>query len=338
MKRIAGLLLLMTALFCIAAPEGAYAQRRKIVLKVASLVPENTAWGIALNRMSSEWARITNGEVEFRVYHNGVLGSEEDTLRKLRMNEIQGAILSSFGLNTITPEIMTLSCPFLIRNDGELDMILHNLKPDLEARINAKGFYTVAWARVGWVKIFSKAPVFLPGDLKRQKLGTNADELALMQAFKTMGYQMIPVAMNDVLIALNGGMIDAVYQSPIAVGGLQIFGVAKNMASINIAPFMGGVVLNRTAWRAVPERYKEQLLAANKRIEGELDLSIKQLEDEVIGTMSKYGLVVNQISPEQEKVWFDDVERAIPSLVGTTFDRSTYERIESLLKSYRSGR
>jgi TRAP-type C4-dicarboxylate transport system substrate-binding protein len=254
------------------------------------------------------------------------------------MNEIQGAILSSFGLNAITPEIMTLSCPFLIRTDEELDMILNNLKPELEAKINAKGFYTVAWARVGWVKIFSKAPVFLPGDLKRQKLGTSAEELALMQAFKAMGYQMIPVVTNDVLIALNGGMIDAVYQSPIAVGGLQIFGVAKNMASINIAPFMGGVILNRIAWRAVPDRYKSQLLAANKRIEEELDISIQRLEEEVIGTMSKYGLVVNQISPEQEKIWYDDVERAIPSLVGSTFDRNTYQQIESLLRTYRNRR
>jgi len=33
-----------------------FAQRR-ITIKLASLVPENTAWGAAINRMAAEWNR-----------------------------------------------------------------------------------------------------------------------------------------------------------------------------------------------------------------------------------------------------------------------------------------
>jgi TRAP-type C4-dicarboxylate transport system substrate-binding protein len=334
MKKLIGMLALGVLLFGLIGPAPVYAQR-KLVIKMASPVPENTPWGAALTEMSNEWNRITGGEVELRIYHNGVLGTEDDVLRKLRINEIQAAVLTSFGLNSITPQVLTMSCPFLIRTDAELDYVLENLKADLEAKINAQGFFTLAWSRAGWVKFFSKAPVFTPADLRRQKVGTAEEEPELMQAFKAMGYQMVAVSNNDILIALNGGMVDAVYQSPIAVGSLQIFGVAKNMASINIAPFMGGIVLNQRAWRAVPDRYKTQLLAATRRIEQSLDRAILALEADAVRTMSQYGLVINQISPAQEQIWYEDVERAMPALVGTTFDRETYEKIIALLRTHR---
>ncbi|AEF85762.1 putative trap dicarboxylate transporter- dctp subunit [Treponema primitia ZAS-2] len=321
---------------CMVNPASAFAQR-KITIKLASLVPESTPWGAALNQMAAEWAAATNGEVDLRIYHNGTAGGEADVLRKLKMNQIQAAILTTFGLNAITPGIMTLSCPFLIRDNTELDLVLNELKPELEKGINDKGFYFLAWSKVGWVKFFSKSPVFTPNDLKRQKLGTSDTEPALMDAFKAMGYQMVPVAMNQVLVYLNGGMIDAVYQSPVNVGGLQIFGLAKNMASINIAPFLGGIVMNQAAWRSIPDRYKPELIRIAKKMEADLDSSIQALEAGVIETMRQYGLVINQLTPAQEQLWYDDVNRVIPSLFGTTLDRATYGRIEAILQTRRTG-
>ncbi|MDR3167280.1 MAG: TRAP transporter substrate-binding protein DctP [Treponema sp.] len=340
MKHIGRMVIFCIILGSILFPNQSFAQRRKITIKLASLVPENTPWGAALNRMAREWGAVTNGEVELIIYHNGIAGNEGDVLRKLKGNQVQAAILSSFGLNSITSghEIITLSCPFLIRNNEELDLVLKDLKPTLEERINGQGFFTLAWSKAGWVKFFSKGPVFVPGDLKRQRLGINEQEPALMDAFKAMGYQLVPVAMNQVLVSLSGGMIDAVYQSPVNVGGLQIFGVAKNMASINIAPFMGGIVMNQTAWRSIPDQYKPELLRIAKRLEAELDTSIQQLEADAITTMKNYGLVINEVSPAQEQIWYDDVNRVIPSLLGKVFNRDIYERIETLLKTYRNRR
>jgi TRAP-type C4-dicarboxylate transport system substrate-binding protein len=113
--------------------------QRKITIKMASPIPEATPWGKFFNQIANDWKRITNGEVELIVYHNGVAGNEKDVVRSLRLNQIQGAVLSTLGLYEITPEIMTLSCPFLIRDDNELDLILAALKGDLETRINSKG-------------------------------------------------------------------------------------------------------------------------------------------------------------------------------------------------------
>ncbi|MDR3333956.1 MAG: TRAP transporter substrate-binding protein DctP [Treponema sp.] len=321
--------------FSVLLPGPVFAQRRKLTIKLASLVPENTPWGDALNRMAGEWAQISNGEVELIIYHNGVAGTEVDALRKLRLNQAQAAMLSSFSLDTIAPGIMTLSCPFLIRNNAELDIVLETLKPELERRISEKNFFPLAWSKVGWVRFFSKSPVFVPADLKSLKLGTDENDPAMIDAFKAMGYKMVPVAMNQVLISLGSGMIEAMYQSPVNMAGTQAFGVAKHMASIAIAPFMGCIVLNQTTWNRIPEQYRDALRQSARRMEAELSVSIQELEQSVIKSMQKNGLIIHEINDAQQQLWYDDVGRVIPSLLGSTFDRGMYQRIETIVKNQR---
>jgi len=334
-KRKIRFLLVILILFFIVNP--LFAQR-KITIKLASLVPENTAWGAAINRLAAEWARITNGEVEVIVYHNAAAGDEPEVLRKLRINQIQAAVFSSLGMNAVMPEVMAFSYPLLIRNDAELDEVMRRLKPDLDARIQQNGFVTLAWARAGWIKFFSRSPVLTPDDLRRQKLGTSADDQQMIQAFRIMGYQMVSVNMSELMIVLNSGMIDAIYQSPIYAAGNQLFAVARNMSSINIAPFMGGVLMNNTAWRRIPDRYKPQLLEVCRQIEREIESSIAELETEAISTMLRYGLRIHELTPAQMQVWYDDTARFENNLVGTTnaiFNREFYFKIRNILTEYR---
>jgi len=328
-------ILLVLALIITAGP--VFAQR-KITIKMASPVPENTPWGNYLNKIASEWKRITNGEVEIIIYHNRTAGKEEAVVRNMRVNQLQAGVLSTFGLTEIAPEVMTLSCPFFIRNNDELDLVLNEIKDELEAKVNGKDFITLAWAKVGWVKFFSKQPVFVPADLKKQKLGTINDFEQLNQVFKSMGFQLVPVTVDELLISLSSPMVDAVYESPLAVGSAQIFALANNMASINMAPFMGAIVMNRRTWNAIPDKYKPQLLEAVKKEEMELNTLVRKFEEDMIRLMEGYGLKVNQLTPEQEQLWYDEVGRVMPTLIGSVFDRNIYNRIEVILRNYRSKR
>ena len=310
--------------------------QRQVVIKLASMVPENTDWGQAVNKLAAEWSRVTNGAVKLQVYANGTQGTEDEVLRKLNMNTVQAAIFTSFGLNKIAPEILTLSCPFLIRSEAELDEVLKNVKGDFEAKINSQNYFALALVKGGWVKFFSRNPVLVPADLRRQKVGTVPSEPELARAFRSMGYQIVEVEQSRILIALNGGTIDAIYMSPIFAAGAQYFGVAKNMASINIAPFMGGIVLNKRAWESIPAQHRNAIIAVTQRVGAELEASLLKLEADTIRQMKNNGLRENQVNPQQMEEWYNDMTRAIPGLLGSTFDRTTYNKIDGILRTYRS--
>jgi len=316
-----------------------FAQRR-LTIRLASLVPENTAWGQSINRLAAEFSRITNGEVEVIVFHNGTAGNETEVLQKLRINQLQAAVFTSMGLNSVIPEIMAISYPFLIRNDEEYNAVMRVLRPDLDARLQQSGFVTLAWAHAGWVRIFSRTPVFTPDDLRRIRMGTGTDDQQMIQAFRLMGFQMVNVTLNELMVALNSGRIDAVYNSPVFVAGNQIFGIARNMTSINVAPFMGGILLNANTWRQIPERYRAQLMNVCRQVERDIERSITSLENEAIATMLRFGLVRNDLTPAQMQVWYDDTARYENILVGgsnPTFNRDYYNRIRNILTEFRRG-
>ncbi|MDR2943419.1 MAG: TRAP transporter substrate-binding protein DctP [Treponema sp.] len=331
-------LLTVILLFFIVCP--IFAQG-KITIRLASLVPENTAWGAGINRIAAEWSRITNGEVEVIVFHNGTAGGEGEVLRKLKINQIQAAVFTSAGVSAIMPEVMAISYPFLIRNDEELNAVMLKIKPQLDTKIQQNGYVTLAWACAGWIKIFSKMPVFTPDELKKARLSSPPDDQQMIQAFRLMGYQIVPVSLPDTLVAFRSGMIDATYISPIYAAGNQLFGVAGNMVNVNVAPFMGGVFMNNTAWRRIPDKYKPQLLEVCKKLEREIESSISGFETEAVSTMVKYGLKVNNPSSQQVQIWYDDTAKYENNLVGgvtPVFNREYYLQIKDILTQYRKGR
>jgi TRAP-type C4-dicarboxylate transport system substrate-binding protein len=289
--------------------------------------------------MASEWSAATNGEVRLQIYPNGTQGSEPDVLQKLNMNVIQAAVLTSMGLNRLAPEIMTISTPFLIRNDEELEVVMNDLLPDVEKTINNQNYFSMAIVKCGWVKIFSRTPVFVPADLKRMKVWSDPNEPGMNQVFKSMGYQVVPVEGSRVLIALNGGTIDAVWNSPIISAGFQFFGVAKNMATVNLAPALAGIVINKHTWETIPAQYRPELQRITRQVGKEMETSLAGLEDEAVVTMKKYGLTINTLDARQEQEWYADLERAVPGLLDSpTFNREAYEKIDGILKAYRNGR
>jgi len=331
------LLLAVLVLFFFVSP--LYAQR-KITIRLASLVPENTPWGAAINRMAADWSKTTNGEVQVIVFHNATAGDEPEVLRKLKMNDIQAAVFTSIGISSLMPEVMAVSYPFLIRNDAELNEVMGKIRPELDTKIQQNGFVTLAWAQAGWIKIFSKTPVYVPSDLRKLKLGTGSEE-EMLQAFRIMGYQMVPTTLPNIITDLNSGKIDALYQSPIYAASGQVFGIAKNMASVNVAPFMGGILMNNTAWRRIPEKYRPELLAICKRMEKDIETSIINLEKDTISTMVRYGLQINELTAQQMQEWFDDTAKYENRMVGTNppvFNRDYYYKISAILSEYRKGR
>jgi TRAP-type C4-dicarboxylate transport system substrate-binding protein len=310
----------------------------QVEIKLASSLPRNSDWGRTLDRIAADWTRSTNGEVTLNVFHQRA-GSEEDYLKWLRQDRLQAAILTSSALYSIAPEVMALSIPFLIRNNDEFDAVLRETRPILDARIEEKGYKNLVWVKGGWVKIFSRSPVFIPDDLRKLKVATNPGDKKLTDAFKAMGFQMVGVAMTEIPQFLASRRIDALYQSPIAVEATQLYKMAGNMCSVNLAPFMGGILMSRRGWEQIPERYRNRLLEVTRRAGAEIEGSFARREQESINAMRAAGARINEISARDEAVWYQDMAERLPGMIERNiFHKEMYQRIVAILENYRRGR
>jgi len=312
-----------------------------IEVKLASPLPKESPWGRTLDRVASEWSRITNGQVRLNVRHGGVEGSESKMRQSLAGDIIQGAVFTSFGLSAIDPGIMTLSAPFLIRNESELNAVMQEMQRELDQRFNRGNYFILAWSKSGFVNIFSRDPVYTPDDLRKMKIASNTEASEMNTVFKTMGFQIIESDWGEVGNKLNAGTVAAVYQQPAAVAAFQLQSILKNMLSINIAPVLGGIVLNQVTWKKIGDlnpRYQQELLDVTRKIANEFDNSLTKTVNDAITTMRRSGLSVNQATAAQEQQWISEVERATTSLLGTTFDRDIYQRVSGILTRIRARR
>jgi TRAP-type C4-dicarboxylate transport system substrate-binding protein len=341
MKRIAFLIaavffLLYTA-GSVFAQRGGRSQGSVIEVRLASPMPRNSDWGKTLDRIASEWARVTNNEVRLRILHDGVEGGDAKMLSSLSSDNIQAALFASFGLAEICPAIMTLSVPFMIRNDAELDLVLKETLPLLEAQINKTNFVVVSWSKGGWVNIFSKDPVFVPDDMRKHKVATNPESGAFNLAFKTMGFQMVEMDITDIGPKVANNVVTACYQSPAAIAPVGLHRYLKYMLNKPLAPYLGALVINRNTWNKIsPERQRE-LVAATQRIAVEFDTLMPKIVDNAVAVMTRDGLKVDNLTPAQEELWRTELQKAIPGLLGTVFDRDLYQRINVILEKSRSG-
>jgi len=109
------------------------------------------------------------------------------------------------------------------------------------------------------------------------------------------------------------------------------------MLDIPIAPFVGGIVMNRVTWNKLgPDRQRE-LTRVTQRMAAEFDASMPKTISNAVLMMQKDGLKVNRPNPSQEEVWRSEMLKAVPPLIGSTFDRDMYRRIGGILEKARGG-
>jgi len=328
--------------FVLAMPGAVFAQRGgragdTIEIRVASPLPRNSDWGRALDRIAGEWARVTNNTVRARIIHDGLEGGESRMLSSLATNNVQAALFTSFGLSEIVPEVMSLSVPFKIRDDVELGLVLRDVLPVLEEKANSTNFVVLAWSQAGWVNIFSREAILEPNDLRRMRLATNADSENMNTVFRSMGFNLVEAEGADMGPMLANGMINALYQSPAAVAPLGLHRNLNHMLDMPIAPFMGGIVLNRVTWNRLGPERQRAMMEVTRRIAAEFDATMPRTVNNAVNMMQRDGLSVNRPNPQQRQLWYNEALRALPPLLGSTFDRAMHERISLILERSRNG-
>lgn len=304
-------------------------------IKVASVAPENSPFGEALNQIAADWSRISGGSIQLRVYHNGIAGDQADMLRKIRIGQLQGGVFTSSGLSTVVDESLDVSVPFLIRNDAELAYVMSHISDSLDASALRHGYEALAWVPSGWLHFFSRAPIRTPDDLKAQKIGVSPEQPQLFQAFNLLGYHPVTVGIPETLSSLNSGLADVILTSPLAAAGYQWFAVADNMLDADIAPFLGAILLSAQTWQRIPADLRPQLEDEVQRVARDLAGRTKALEQQAINTMESYGLHRVEMTAQQRDAWSQEFTRSYPKIVGTAFSPGMFDTIQKLLEQYR---
>jgi len=308
------------------------------VIKIGSIAPSRSPWDKALNEVAADWERISNGTVQVKIYAGSIAGNELDMIRKMRLGTLNGAVLSNMGMIKINRDLFVLSAPFLTDSEQEFQYVFEKMKPVFQKQIEEKGFKILLWTQAGWAYFFTKDKVLYPEDMKKYKISFTADEPEMEQAWKKMGYEVIPNDLKDMMMALQSGMVNAFYLPPLLAGSGQYFALAPHMLALRLAPLVGGLVLTDKAWESIPGQYREPMVQSVQKAARGLLQSTSDLENEALQAMKENGLIIDEPPADALEKWRAAASIGMDELTGKAFSREIYDQVLSIIQEFRQKR
>jgi len=318
---------------------GAFAADAPIKIKLGTLAPKDSSPHQSLKAMAASWRQAPGGGVQLTIFTDGTQGGEADMVRRMRIGQLQAAMLTGTGMAEIDDSVTALqTMPMVYRSLDEVDYVREKLRPKLEQRLADKGFVVLFLADAGWVKFFSRKPVVYPDDLKRQKLFAWAGDNKALEIMKAAGYQPIPLETADILPGLQTGLIDAVPAPPFFALAGQFYGPAPHMLDMNWAPLVGACVITKKTWDKIPSDAQKAMREAAEKAGDEVRAQARKEMTEAVKAMKKRGLVVHELTPEAETAWRGVAESVYPKIRGTLVPADMFDEVQALLAEYRAGK
>ena len=307
-----------------------------ITLRVGTLAPKNSLYHRQLMEIGEAWRTAQGGASKYVVYPDGSQGGEAEMARRLRIGQLQSALMSVVGLREIEPSITALqSLPLLFKSWEELDYLREKMRPAMEKKFLDKGFVVLAWGDAGWVRFFSKDAAVRADDYKHMKFFSWGAEKEQQSIMKSLGYAPVPLETADILPAMQTGMINVVPSTPYFALASQIYNTAPHMLEINWAPIVGAMVVTTRAWDAMTPAAQDALRAAGEKAGVQMRAQARREVDEAVEAMKKRGLIVHKPNVQEMQEWNDLAAQIYPRIRGSMVPSDTFDEVFKHVKAYR---
>lgn len=329
----------ITAVFCASMLSAAFAANSFAAtktIKFATQAPEGTAWMNSMRSFAKDVEEKTEGRVKFKIYAGGTQGDEKDVVRKMRLGQLHGAGMTGVGIGEIAPSVRILDTPFLFKNPAEIDHIYDVMDKDFRKIFEDKGYVLLGWAEVGIVTIFSNEPITKKEDFKKVKMWLWEGDPAAEAAFAALDIKPIPLSITDVMSSLQTGMINAVYNSPLAAMAMQWNTKMKYMLTLPLTTSAGAVVISKKTFDSLEEADRKVLLEEGAKQFRQLTEQSRKDNAESLELLKKNLTFTNPENAAAVKAFEDAGEKARVSLTGKLYSKELLDKVQAELKAFRA--
>lgn len=298
-------------------------------LRIATLAPRQSPLGEEYSKLKTGIREATNGQVNMKMYYGGVAGDEITVVRKMRVGQLDGALITSTGLSALVRQVLVLEAPGLIRSYPELDAVREDLAPQLEALFDKAGYELLAWGDAGKTRIFSAHRIVGPDDLRAVRPWVWKDSATMRAFIKATGANGVLLNLPEVYSSLQTGIIDTIIASSVGVLAFQWHTNLKYMAKQAGGIVTGAFVIRKEHLDTLPKEARDYLDEVAGETEEAFRVHGRKVDDEAAVTLSKRLKVVNLFRAQRQ--WEEVQFVARESLVGRMYSRALLSRVQEVL-------
>jgi TRAP-type C4-dicarboxylate transport system substrate-binding protein len=225
--------------------------------KIASISPDGTFWMQEMRAAAERIEKESQGRVKFKFYPGGVMGNDENVLRKIRIGQLQGGAVTAGSLVAIEPDISIYELPYLFSSLEQVDYVRSKMDADLLGKLENKGFVSFGLAEGGFSFMMSDEELQSIADVRNKKVWLPSNHPVGEAVFESADVAAVPLPISDVMTALQTGLIDTVITSPIAAIALQWHTKIQYVMDEPLTYFSALLVIDKKVFNKLREEDRE---------------------------------------------------------------------------------
>lgn len=163
----------------------------------------------AVMYMGEQLAQATAGRDTIKVYSNGSLGNEKDTIEQVKLGAIDMARVSTAIFHGIVPESQIPSLPFLFRDVEHFRKTMYGPQGDkILAAFDKAGFVALCFYESGARSFYAKKPIHSVVDMQGLKVRVPESDL-WVATINALGASPAPMPFAEVYTGIKTGLLDA---------------------------------------------------------------------------------------------------------------------------------
>lgn len=307
-------------------------------IKIATISPDGSSWMRIMREGAKEIGEQTEGRVKFKFYPGGVMGNETAVLRKIRVGQLQGAALTGSSLTQYYSDVWLYGLPLVFHSYDEVDYVRKRLDPVLIRGLREQGWEVLGFGEGGFAYPMSVVPTPSVADARAQKVWVPEGDPVAALTMQAFGIKPIPLALSDVLTALQTGLVTGVSTSPVGAIAFQWHTKLRYITDLPVVYTFGALVVDtrtfdklsaadQQAVRSVMAKAFDQINAINRRDD---HLAMEALLNQ--------GLKLVHPNAAQVAEWQRLADEAIQAMIDRkAVSKDLYERMVGYLNEYRNG-
>ena len=234
-----------------------------MVLTLSHGLSETHTVHIAMEEFAEEVKEKTEGRIQIKIFPNGQLGSETESMEQLNAGVIAMTKVAAPNLATFEEGYNTFGLPYIFDDEEDFYQVMDSdAMQDFFLSTEYEGFVTLTYYTSGARSFYTKnTPIRTPEDLKGLKIRVQ-DMESQTDMMKALGGTPVAMSYGDVYTSLQTGIIDGTENNETALTTGKHGEICKYYSLDQHAMIPDVMVMSSKIWKQISKEDQEIILQA----------------------------------------------------------------------------
>lgn len=249
-------------------------------------------------------AELSDDEMTARLFLNGQLGDEQDTVTAAATGTLDFSIVAINNITPFSPSVGTLTLPYVILSQDDAETVTQGPVGEqmIEQTIEDAGVRIIGWGYSGFrVLSNSRRPVASVADLRGLVIRVPSNEI-MIETYKSWGINPTPMAWTETFAALQQGVVDGQDNPYMTIYAMKFDEVQNHITNLRYLFSIEPLIVSEATFQNFTPEQQEIVLEAGRRATEHSSAFLREEEGKIRDELVERGMEITD--PENDEAEF----------------------------------